>query len=132
MNIKKYYLKVKAKSLAEEARIIRKEEQKVKRIPWDRRRNSYKYFGRTVFTDPVDGLVNHRKWDVRNEARATHLARAFMKGQKYKQVEPHCKEPHKRDYYILPRVTKIVAKYGGNSKITKDVIKTWVDGYENT
>lgn len=131
INTKAIYLKVKAKSLMEEARIIREEERKLKKIPWEKRRNEYKYSWGSHFTDPINGLNLHRKWDVRNEARATHLARAFLKGKKYKQVEPKCKDPHMRDHYILPRIVKMVQKYG-DKKFTKDHVKNWVDGWENT
>jgi outer membrane protein assembly factor BamD (BamD/ComL family) len=71
-------LKVKSKSLAAEARIIRKEERKA----LDSTRS---YMKRHGVKDEVSYahwmLRKHRIWNVRNEARATHLAIAFLKGR---------------------------------------------------
>lgn len=82
-------LKVKTKSLAEEARIIRGLERK---------------YG-------FDSLAYHRVWDVRNESRATHLATAFLKGKAYKTVESKVHDEQKLLTYILPRVISMVKKY---------------------
>jgi hypothetical protein len=80
-------LKVKLKSLAEEARIIRKEEKKNKRL---------RYL-----------LSEHRRGTVRLEARHTHIAYGFIRGKTYEQIEPKCKTPVEWD-----RVRKMVTKYG--------------------
>lgn len=127
------YLKIKVKSLAEEARIIRSEERKLKKVPWEKRRIKHVGYCSTKIwhTEPLNGLQQHRVWNVRNECRATQLAIAFIKGKPYKSIEPKCKDTHKRDTWILPRVVKMIQKYG-NSKITKDHVNCWVDGYENT
>lgn len=81
------YLKVKIKSLAAEAKIIRAEERK------------NKYF-RT-------GLSSHRKTVVRSEARHTLLAYGFLKGKRYRDLEPTAK--NKPDW---DRVRRMVEKYG--------------------
>lgn len=81
------YLKVKLKSLAEEARIIRREEKKG--------------------GDLREGLYRHRVDDVRSEARHTLLAYNFIRGRTYKQTEPNTKTPISFD-----RVLKMVKKYG--------------------
>lgn len=81
------YLKVKLKSLAEEARIIRREEQKG--------------------GDHREGLYRHRVDDVRSEARHTVLAYNFIRGRSYKQTEPHTITP-----IDINRVLKMVKKYG--------------------
>lgn len=99
-------LKIKVKSLAEEARIIRKEEKN--------------FFG---YNRQV--LAEHRRWDVRNECRATQLAIAFLKGVSYKKIEPSCKEPMKRVVYITPRVVTMASKYG-EEKISKQDILDWM------
>lgn len=61
-------LRVKIKSLAEEAKIIRKEEQRT----WGGLR---------------DELHVHRVREVRNEARAAHLAYGFIRGRTLDQME---------------------------------------------
>lgn len=61
-------LRVKLKSLAEEARIIRREEQRT----------------HTVLRDE---LHRHRVLVVRSEARATHLAYGFIRGRTLEQME---------------------------------------------
>jgi hypothetical protein len=66
---KRTYLKVKIKSLAEEARIIRKETKRA-------RKASIK-----------NGLALHRKGIVRHEARHTYLAYGFLRGLEYRQME---------------------------------------------
>lgn len=65
------FLKVKAKSLAEEARIIRKEERRAKGLR--------------------DHLRDHRTGVVRSEARATLLAYGFLRGRTLEQVETRAK-----------------------------------------
>lgn len=130
INSKAIFLRVKAKHLAEEARIIRQEERKLKAIPWQNRRSEWKYFGETRFEDPVNLLSDHRKRDVRNEARATQLARKYIAGKPYRSVEPVCKDKHKLYIWILPRVLKMVQKYG-SYKTTKEDIQNWVDGHED-
>jgi hypothetical protein len=110
----KAYLKVKIKSLAAEAQIIRREERRflarsrqltpeenatseVKRIFW--------------------GLRQHRIWDVRREARSAGLAYGFIRGRGYRQIEAKCyEEPH------WSRVAELVRKYG-NLNLTGDQIK---------
>lgn len=88
------YLKVKIKSLAEEARIIRKEESRAKTPEL---KQSLKY---------------HRKWDVRNEARATLVAYGYLRGKKLCEIEPNMKNFRFFVLYIEPRVKAMVDKYG--------------------
>lgn len=86
-------LKIKAKSLAAEARIIRKEENKLSGL----RKHA---------------LSEHRKGTVRRHARATFLAIAYLKGRPYKTVEKTCWNTTLRDRYIIPKVVAMVQKYG--------------------
>lgn len=83
------YLKVKIKSLAEEAKIIRKETKRAKRA------------------SIRDGLALHRKGIVRCEARHTHLAYGFLRGRDYRQMEPKAHEAPNWE-----KVRKMVEKYG--------------------
>jgi hypothetical protein len=88
------YLKVKVKSLADEARIIRKEIKKA-RLP------SIK-----------NGLRSHNVNVVRKEARHTLLAYGFLRGRSYQEMESSLKSS------TLPpdwdKVRKMVQKYGSH------------------
>jgi hypothetical protein len=86
------FLKIKAKSLAVEATIIRQEEAKY----LDRRPGSVWWW-----------LNYHRIVQLRQEARATHLAYSFLRGRAYRQVENKC---HTQPDW--QRVTQLVKKYG--------------------
>lgn len=101
-------LKIKSKTLAEEARIIRHEERKFG--GWER-----------------ETLAYHRRRIVRDEARATQLAIAFIKGQPYHTRENTCKDTVYRDLYIVPKVFKMARKYGDNPQVMKDDILEWVN-----
>lgn len=110
-------LKIKAKHLALEPAIIRKEEQKLKKqIRWmkehqqptediERKRNS---------------LYLHRVKNVRDEARATHLARAYIAGKSYMSVEKTCKD-FEKVLSLSGRITSMVSKYGN------DPVYKWED-----
>lgn len=87
MKDQRVYLKVKLKSLAAEAKIIRLEEKRNKHF-----RN---------------GLWLHRTTVVRSEARHTLLAYGFLKGRTYAQLERKCE--HAPDW---ERVKKMIEKYG--------------------
>lgn len=82
-------LKVKIKSLAAEARIIRLEEARSKN-PFERMR-----------------LSSHRTDDVRREARAAQLAYGFLRGREYNQIE----SPNSSNV-DWGRVQKLVEKFG--------------------
>lgn len=89
-------LKIKIVSLADEAKTIRR----LEKAPFIIRENHG--------SNPIR---EHRVFDVRNESRATHLALGYIDGIPYKTLEKSCKDIGKRDYYILPRVAKIVKNY---------------------
>ena len=117
-------LKIKAKHLALEPHIIRCEEQRlIKRIKYRHSTNSS--------TGDLDwklhSLVNHRKHIVRIEARATHLARAYLANKPYARCEPSRIDDHYYKMYVVPRIVAMVAKYGigPQRKITKDDIVAW-------
>ena len=114
-------LKIKAKHLALEPSIIRKEEQKLK-----------KQIKFTNGTDAnlvmkLDNLVAHRRWNVRNESRATELARAYLAGKPYTFVEKKRKEDGMFQLYIVPRIVAMVTKYGRGEqrRIDAKVIREW-------
>ena len=114
-------LKVKSKHLSEEARIIKFEERKqYKQYRWAEAQyhatgmnGMYPRCNDKAFLTYCS-LVNHRKWDVRNENRATFLARAYIAGVPYTSVEQKRKPEKESDFQILilPRVWAMVVKYG--------------------
>lgn len=143
-------LKIKTKSLTEESRIIRKEEHKLlKTVRWNlaRHRESgsndeYEIHSDTSFYKRQQ-LEKHRKVDVRNESRATHIARAFIAGVPYSVVENKVNDVDTFEKFILPRVVKMVMRYGNveqghqqpmgvqlssdtATKFVKDKIVAWV------
>jgi len=114
-------LKVKSKHLSEEARIIRFEERKqLKQYQWALNKwnaagnnDMYPRWNDKAF-NTYCSLNNHRKWDVRNENRATFLARAYIAGVPYTSVEQK-RKPENESYFqilTLPRVWAMIAKYG--------------------
>ena len=118
-------LKVKSKHLGVEARIIRHEEIKLKRqIEWKKKNEQ----DQTAERSQWFSLNAHRRWDVRNENRATFLARAYIAGKAYKKVEQNRKEEREHMFYqkILPRVLNLVKKYS-NPNLDLKHITAWVE-----
>lgn len=105
-------LKIKAKHLAVEARIIRHQENKAKR--WAKaltRRGEDNSRAR----EQIESMCNHRRGKLRRSARMTHLARAFMNNRPYKQVEQPKFENRLLEWdYIL--IGALVAKYAPRSE----------------
>lgn len=101
-------LKVKIKHLAEEARIIRKEEKK--------------HYGAIKWN-----IQHHRKTIVRNAARQTQLAYAYLRGKKLTDV---ASQGINYDWYQYHRdvkeIHRMVEKYG-KKKVSLDDIKKWYD-----
>ena len=121
-------LKIKSKHLSEEARIIRFEENKIKRHS-RHVRNRQGYVTADEVLNTYHSLNHHRRWDVRNENRATFIARAYLAGIPYNQVEQKRKPENEYTFqwHILPRVASMVAKYG-SKKIKK---KIWEGSFGN-
>lgn len=126
-------LKIKSKHLSVEAQIIRFEERKLyKQYIWSLQ-NYHKTGNNDMYPRWNDeafmkycSLSTHRKWDVRNENRATFLARAYIEGKPYASTEAKRKPENEYRFNtnILPRVVSMVAKYG-KSKVP---LKIWVPG----
>lgn len=127
-------LKIKAKHLALEPQIIKHEEQKLKKQIKNYKISSVdeKDLGRERLILKLNSLANHRKHDVRREARATHLARAYLAGKPYLTVEQKRKD-EVAFRYIVQRVVEMVRKYKYTSNniellrkdITREVIVEW-------
>jgi len=84
-------LRVKVKSLAAEAKIIRREEKRMR--------------GGAL----RDELALHRRGVVRSEARHTHLAYGFIRGRTLQQIEGRTEWPA---FVSRERVQAMLKKYG--------------------
>jgi hypothetical protein len=119
-------LKIKEKHLALEPGIIRAEELKLQE-----QINYLKSKGKEIgdLGYKLGRLSEHRKNEVRNEARATHLARIFLAGKPYKYAEQKRREDKEWIFQnlIIPRITAMAKKYGGRTymAIEDKAIKEW-------
>src|ERR1700741_3191701 len=115
------FLRVKIRSLAEEARIIRHEENKYRpktrlelhTVPAEQTVDGI-VAGKIVKVTPGEqpkhlyfALRDHRVFEVREEARAALLAYGFLRGRNYGQMEPFSFYPPP-----LRRVMELVQKFG--------------------
>lgn len=110
---KRRLLKIKLKSLAQESRIIRKEELRLRAVKHSALREE---------------IYLHRVHDVRDETRATLLAYAFIRGKTYRSVEAH-RSPTPKWAGIVLRAATMVGKYGtpDMKKAPVDILKTWIE-----
>lgn len=116
-------LKIKSKHLGLEAKVIKFEEAKLKKqLRWHSKVQS----PNQKLEWKLNSITEHRKWNVRNENRATFLARAFIAGVPYKTVEHKVKDQAKLTVYILPRVLSMVQKYY-DRKLEIEDIKEWIN-----
>lgn len=106
-------LKIKEKSLAAEAKIIKKEESKCLK--------SYRVTKNTKYLKEYNNLYRHRIDVVRAICRATNLARAYIKGLPFVAVEG------KKPLHDVPinAILKMVQKYH-DKNITYEDIKNWI------
>lgn len=112
-------LRVKVKSLAQEARDIRLEERRAKGRR-KREKDGKVIPGEFRFRDDALrlSLRSHRTNEVRNEQRAALLAYAFVRGVPYHKVEPlvdwsrYGWEATKRRDELWERVRSLVKKFG--------------------
>jgi len=108
------FLKVKIKSLAAEARIIRLEERRAGKS------NTLR-----------EQLYRHRTVDVRREQRASLLAYAFLRGRPLAAVEPkRCPEHVYYRGLREKRVAEIVKKFGPGRPTLADqeaALRAWFD-----
>ncbi|UTS52135.1 hypothetical protein [Synechococcus phage BUCT-ZZ01] len=115
-------LKIKSKHLSFEPAIIKREEQKLnKQIEW-LKKNQKKVPDTTTWK--LSSLASHRLVDVKNEARATYLARAFLENRPYKTIENSRKNEKEYQFSVVQnRVKKIVKKYAPYSQFKRDELK---------
>lgn len=122
----KTYLKIKIASLAAEARIIKREESKWKKLPFLSTDGNNHNLHHPIFW----GLKQHRLYEVRPECRYAHLAYGYLRGRTYKQVENKAYEAPKWD-----RVAELCRKYGNGRFVTPEQrkmlaeqLKAWSKG----
>lgn len=122
-----YELKIKSKHLAEEARIIRFEENKNKKLA-KRAREHQNHERSETLLRTARSLHNHRVWDVRNEARATNLARAYLAGVPYASVEQKRVESKEWVFQsiVVPRIAKMASKYGSR-EVSREEVRSWLN-----
>jgi len=120
-------LKIKSKHLGEEARIIRFEENRMKK-----RIKEIKNEAKIAeLNGKISSICEHRKIDVRNENRATFLARAYIQGKPYHYVEKSRKKTDDFTFKsrILPRTLAMIQKYGTKKmrNLTMNDLAIWVE-----
>lgn len=138
------YLKIKIKSLAAEAKIIKQEERKWFKLIGskevaDTYADAQKGLCRLKPIYKKDhplrmGLRQHRIDVVRPECRHSNIAYGFMRGRAYKQIENKCYEQPNWE-----RVARIVNTFSGAKYIAKGMdkqlfedIKAWGAVIPNT
>lgn len=124
----KTQLKIKIKSLAAEARIIRAEEfkwaKKITYIVTDARTGEAKTRIKYVRKDhPVaESIRDHRRGPVRREARAALLAYGFLRGRDYRMME--AKTWTKPDWQ---RVREIIGRFSNlDRRIVDQRFESWM------
>lgn len=132
----KTYLKIKIKSLAAEAVIIKREE-----------RRYLKHIGNRDVNKPGEplhikliykkdhplrlALRAHRIGEVRTECRSAHIAYGYLRGRAYKQIENKC---HQAPNW--QRIETLIAKYSAGpyyntpqlKKQLSENLKAWAKG----
>ena len=112
-------LKIKSKHLSVEAKIIRFEEQKIKKQIRRNKGNS------NDLLMQLNSIADHRKYVVGRENRATFLARAFIAGTPYNKVEVKRRDDKAYEFnaFVIPRVLEMVKKYHPDYKIRRNLTK---------
>ena len=118
---KKLLLKIKLKSLAAEARIIRTEEKRQRRYARHEKATA-------EHAQLADEMYWHRTRELRTAARETHLAYGYLKGRTYRQIEPRTVDPmatvssYSKQTVIDWENVKRMVKYYGGTELSSDWI----------
>jgi hypothetical protein len=117
------YLKVKIKSLAAEAAIIRMEERRTKRARAFASIRQAEAERVENLTTELAGLHRHRVFDVRREQRAALLAYACLRQRPYALVEGS-----RTSAPPTPSVCQLVARFGHvGAAAAERTVKAWLD-----
>ena len=112
------YLKIKIKSLADEAQAIRAEERKVSRHFKNAKTEEHRYDHALT----VQGLRDHRVGIVRDEARASLVAYGFLRGIPYERIE----RPSRYSHLMWRRSLEIAQRFSANpAEKTKKLFEAW-------
>lgn len=126
-------LRVRIKELAQEARYIKHEENKIRRKHklafghWDYG-GSYQWIEPDAKSQEYLMLRDHRRHQVRGAAREAQLAYAFLRGVPYSQVENGRKREKDYDFnsYTLKGIKRLVKKFGGKAEYA-DEVESWIN-----
>ena len=111
---RRIFLKIKLKSLACEARIIRREEARLRdRCMKEQAPNP------RPFTFARGEMEAHRRYVVGKEARHTLLAYSFIRGRAFHEVEQKSKTPPDWE-----KVWRMVDRYGGQG-VRPEYLSKW-------
>lgn len=136
--MKPFELKIKAKMLAYEAQTLRKEERHLRNVfrslvAENKRRvknggnDLLDTSGLSALADARHGLYAYRTGNVRNDARATNLARAYLAGHTRASVEKtmnHMSEA--QETALQSSVATMVRKHGSAMETT--LLSAWMQG----
>ena len=103
---RKAELKIKIKSLAAEAVLIRKDESKALAKSRTAPDETHREWHKTTYKS----LNDHRRGIVRFEARCAQLAYAFLLGKPHKLAEPKCKTSYWA-YPLVENVAKTASRF---------------------
>jgi len=117
MNPRAIHLKIKIKSLAAEARIIRHEEHKAltngRKCAREATQLNHDGKDATAFGSYRDehysawrSLRHHRADHLRGISRSNHIAYSFLRGRSYAEVENRCASDNKPDWAAIEKVIK--------------------------
>lgn len=123
-------LKIKQKSLAAEARIIREQEERLSDKAFMKTANLHPSLEQTIGLEAYtklkekaergrhrllaqrDHIARHRRNEVRTESRLTHLARGFIKGLPYQAMEAIVHDGRQLKPKHWERIEAMVLRYG--------------------
>jgi len=115
-------LKVKFNTLSEETKIIKREEQKA--LKYGRKLSKLGKPNDVPYCR-FENLHDHRISVVRPTARATHLARGYIRGLDYKQIENYT---NRVPTHLIPKIEPMIQKYGleKHTNVTPEAIREWM------
>lgn len=117
---RRVHLKVKIKSLAEEAKIIKQEARKLKA---EAKKLDHAHGNPDLAKKlrwQVISLLDHKDFPVANEARHSLLAYAILRGKPYCVAEQKCREDNRPSF---KKVEEMARRFGA----TKEEISDWID-----
>jgi hypothetical protein len=130
-------MKVRIKELAQEAKFIRFEQNKIKSkqkimpIPTEYDHIKKKWYPeRDDHSKDWVELNSHRKCEVREAARAAQLAYGFLREISYSKIE-NKRKPEKEfrfNYYIKPEIKRLAKKFGklGYKETYDEEVEKWL------